>query len=440
LGAKVALVERHLMGGDCLNFGCVPSKALLKAAHKAAIGGVIPDFAEVMAGVRQKRSGLAPHDSVDRFTELGIDVFLGDGHFVSGDMIEVGGQQLKFHRAVIATGARASLPPIPGLADVGALTNESLFSLEELPKRLIVIGAGPIGCEMAQAFRRLGAQVTILEMADRLVPIEDPDASAVLKDQFDQDGIEVILGAGVLRAGLSEGGKTVTLKQDGIERILEADQILVAAGRQPNIESLNLDAAGVATHRRGVTVTDRLQTTSRRIYAAGDVCSPYQFTHSADAMAKIVIQNALFFGRKKTSDLVMPWVTYTSPEVAHVGMTAEQAVQKGEDIITLSAQMAEVDRAVLDSETSGFARVHVERRSGRVVGATMVSAHAGESISQMALAITSGLKMAQIGATIHPYPTQAEVWKRLANAALKEKFTPRIARIFKIFLSLFSRA
>lgn len=439
LGAKVALVERHLMGGDCLNYGCVPSKALLKAAHIAHDSGVEPDFSKVMEDLRAKRTGLAHHDSVERFTHLGIDVFLGDGSFLSPSCVEVGGKKLNFHRAVITTGARAALPPIPGLSEVDPLTNETLFSLTQVPRHLIVIGAGPIGCEMAQSFRRFGAKVTIVEMADRLVPIEDPDASEALKAQFEKEGIDLILGAAVVRVGRSDSHKTVTLKDGDGECVIAADEILVAAGRIPNIEGLELEAAGVDFHRRGITVNDRLQTTSPKIYAAGDICSPFQFTHSADAMAKIVIQNALFFGRKKTSKLVMPWATYTSPEIAHVGMTATQAAEKGDEVVTYSAQMSEIDRAVLEGETDGFARVHVEKSSGRLLGATMVSAHAGESISEMALAITSGLKMSAIGATIHPYPTQAEIWKRLANAHLKESFTPRIAKIFKFFLKLFSR-
>jgi len=439
LGARVALVERHLMGGDCLNFGCVPSKALLKAAHKAHDGGLIPDFARVMADMRQKRARLAPHDSVERFSDLGVDVFLGAGRFVSTSALEVAGKTLNFHRAVISTGARAALPPIPGLSDANPLTNESLFSLEKLPKRLIVIGAGPIGCEMAQAFRRFGAEVTLVEMADRLVPIEDPDASAVLRSQFEKEGISLILKASVVRVAADTGGKSVVIDDNGQERTLQADEILVAAGRIPNIEGLELETAKVEYHRRGVTVNDRLQTTNPRIYAAGDICSPYQFTHSADAMARIVLQNALFFGRKKMSALVMPWATYTAPEIAHVGMTAQQAAEKGEAVMTLTVQMAEIDRAVLDEDSGGFARVHIARKSGQVLGATMVAAHAGESIGEMSLAITSGLKMGDIGATIHPYPTQAEIWKALANAHRRESFTPRIAAVFRFFLNFFAR-
>jgi len=447
LGAKVALVERHLMGGDCLNFGCVPSKALLRAAHgiydahQATKFGLsfedagTLDFAQVMAGLRKKRNDMAHHDSVARFTDLGIDVFIGDGRFISPNCAEVAGKKLNFHRAVIAVGARAALPPIPGLAAAEPLTNETLFSLALLPKRLIIIGAGPIGCEMAQSFCRFGTEVTLIEMADRIMPAEDPDASAVLTKKLEQEGVRILLNAKVTQAGISGQHKEVTVN----DRILTADEILVAAGRIPNLEGLNLEAAKIDYHGRGVTVNDRLQTTNSRVYAAGDICSAFQFTHSADAMAKIVLQNALFFGRKKVSDLVMPWATYTSPEVAHVGMTAVEAAKQGDKIITLTAQMSDVDRAILEEETDGFARVHVDKNSGRILGATMVSSHAGESITQMALAITSGLKLSAIGATIHPYPVQAEVWKKLAGSYLKQSFTPRIAKIFKIFLTIFSR-
>lgn len=439
LGAKVALIERHLMGGDCLNFGCVPSKALLKAAHQAHDRGIAPDFANIMETLRKKRNDLARHDSVARFSELGVDVFLGQGRFTSPDVIEVGGQKLAFHRAVIATGARAALPPIPGLSEASPLTNETLFSLVDLPKHLTIIGAGPIGCEMAQSFCRLGANVTLIEMADRILPNEDPDASEVLKTQLAGEGVNLVLKAKVARVDHVKDHKNTVIQEAGQERIIEGDEILVAAGRLANIEGLNLEAAGVSAHRRGITVNDRLQTTNSKIYAAGDICSPCQFTHSADAMAKIVIQNALFFGRKKVSSLVMPWATYTSPEVAHVGMTARQAFAQGDRVATLTVPMSEVDRAVLEEETDGFARVHVERRSGRILGATMVSAHGGESISEMAVAITSGLKMSAIAATIHPYPSQAEVWKKLANNWQKESFTPLIAKIFKFYLGLFSR-
>ena len=451
LGAKVALVERHLMGGDCLNYGCVPSKALLRAAKEAHVvgnarksgmsfdGPDTPDFARVMEGLRQKRSSIARHDSVARFGELGVDVFLGDGRFVSPACIEVDGARLNFHRAVIATGARVAAPPIPGLNEASPLTNETLFSLVDLPARLIVIGAGPTGCEIAQAFSRFGAQVTIVEMAERVLPNEDPDASAVLKGQLQGEGIELILGASVVRAESADGHKTIVIDDTGQERRLETDEILVAAGRAPNIDGLDLEAAGVDYHRRGVMVSDRLQTTNSRVFAAGDICSPHQSTHGADAMARIVIENALFFGRKKVSSLVIPSCTYTSPEIAHVGLTAAEAGKKSEEITTLTLPMSAVDRAILEEETVGFARVHIERRTGRVRGATMVSAHAGESIGEMALAIASGMKISSIAATIHPYPTQREVWKKLADGWSKERLTPFVAGAFKVFFNLFSR-
>ncbi len=330
LGAKVALIGRHLLGGDCLNFGCVPSKSLIRASHAAhaardgARFGVgnddapTVDFAAVMERLRRLRAHISHHDSAQRFRELGADVFLGDGRFVGPDTVEVGGDRLSFHRAVIATGARASVPPIPGLRESSPLTNETLFSLTELPDHLLVIGAGPIGCEMAQSFARFGSKVTLFDRTDRVLPGEDPDASAALGAQMERDGVG-----------------------------------------------------------------------NPRVYAAGDICTPYQFTHSADAMARIVIQNALFFGRKKMSDLVIPWATYTNPEVAHVGMTSTEAAAAGDAVKTLTVEMASVDRAILEGDTERFARVHVRAGSGRILGAKMVSSHAGESIGEMSLAITS---------------------------------------------------
>ncbi|MCF6195388.1 MAG: FAD-dependent oxidoreductase [Emcibacter sp.] len=366
---------------------------------------------------------------------MGVEIVIAEAHFIDQQRLKVEEREITARKFVLATGSRPFIPPISGLDTVSYLTNETIFDLSENIEHLIIIGSGAIGCEMAQAFRRFGAEVTLIEMADRLVPIEDPEASAILKAQFEKEGIDMVLGAAVVRVNK----KSVTVKEGDQERTLEGDEILVAAGRIPNIEGLDLETAGVDYHRRGVTVNDRLQTSNTKIYAAGDICSPYQFTHSADAMARIVIQNALFFGRKKTSDLVMPWATYTAPEIAHVGMTAKEATEKGDEVVTYSAQMSEIDRAVLEGETAGFAKIYADRRSGRILGATMMSAHAGESISEMALAITARLKMADVAATIHPYPTQAEIWKRLAGEYLKAKFTPSIARIFRVFLKLFAK-
>ena len=440
LGAKVAIVERHLMGGDCLNFGCVPSKALLSTARAAAgvrnagrfgvrtVGAPRVDFEAVMARMRRLRAGISVHDSALRLAGLGIDVFLGDACFVGADAVEVDGRRLAFARAIIATGSRAAVPPIPGLADSGYLTNETVFSLPSLPHRLIVIGAGPIGCELAQAFQQFGSAVTIVSLDERVLPSEDPDASVVVHQALARDGIRLALGARILRVERRPefSRVAVVFERNGHTEEAVGDAVLVAVGRAPNVEGLDLTAAGIDADKSGVTVDDRLHTTNRRVFAAGDICSPYKFTHAADAMARVALQNALFFGRKKASQLVIPWCTYTAPEVAHVGLHENEAKRRGLDVLTLTVPLADVDRAVLEEDADGFARVHAERKSGRILGATLVAGHAGEMIGEMALAMTTGATLGTISRTIHPYPTQAEAWKKLGDAWNRTRLTPRV--------------
>jgi pyruvate/2-oxoglutarate dehydrogenase complex dihydrolipoamide dehydrogenase (E3) component len=447
LGARVALVERHLLGGDCLNYGCVPSKALLRSAHAAheartaheygvrVAGEVEPDFGAAMARLRRLRAGIAPHDSARRFSGLGIDVFLGDARFVAADAVEVGGQRLTFSRAIVATGARAATLPVPGLEDAGALTNETIFSLTERPARLVVIGAGPIGCEMAQAFARLGSRVTIVSLDRQLLPREDADTGRLLAAVFERDGIALRLGARLRSAVPAGGGRHVTIERDGVEETIDADEILVAVGRAPNLEGLDLEAAGVAFTRTGVTVDDFLRTSNPRVYAAGDICTPYKFTHAADAMARLAIQNALFFGRKRVSSLVIPWATYTDPEIAHVGMSTAGAERAGGRVVTLEVGLNEIDRAVLDGATEGFARAHVDARSGRLLGATIVAGHAGDLIGEMSLAMTAGLTMDVLSRTIHPYPSVGEVAKKLGDAWMRRKLTPRAKSLLSTVLA-----
>lgn len=448
LGAKVALVERHLMGGDCLNVGCVPSKALLRSAaalHATRIaagfgvslaGDPQLSFAEVMARMRRLRADIAPNDGAPRFRKLGVDVFLGDGRFTGPETLEVGGRTLVFSRAVVATGARAWLPPIPGLAEAGCLTNETVFSLTELPQRLAVIGAGPIGCELAQAFRRFGAEVTILALDDRLLPREDTDAAAIVRAAFEREGIKLALGTSIKRIESGAGDKRIIYARgkDGPDLTLLADAILVAAGRAPNVEGIGLESAGVAfDHRGGIRVDDRLRTSNRRIFAAGDVAGQHQFTHAADAMARIVLRNALFFGRARSNRLIVPRATYTDPEVAHVGMNQEQADAAGE-VTTLTIPMKDVDRAHIDGEHEGFARAHVDRK-GRILGVTIVARHAGEMIASPTLAMTAGLTMGKVAQTIFPYPTQTEVIKKLSDAHSRTRLTPGVRRLFAWLLS-----
>jgi len=445
LGARVALVERHLLGGDCLNYGCVPSKALIRAARAAydarevasfgasAPGPITLDFAAVMERMRRLRAEIAHHDAASRFAKSGIDVFLGDAAFVSPEEVEVAGERLRFSRAVIATGARAARPSIPGLAEAGFLTNESVFSLTSLPRRLAVIGAGPIGCELAQAFRRFGSEVTILSVGARVLPREDPDAALVLQAQLSREGISLVLGAKINGVSRVAGGRTITFERDRGEgpEELTADEILVAVGRAPNVEGLGLEAAGVATERSGVKVDDHLRSSNPRIYAAGDICSPYKFTHAADAMARVVLQNALFMGRKRASGLVIPWSTYTDPEIAHVGLYEDEAKERGLVVQSFTVQLSEIDRAVLDGETNGFARLHVDAQSGRILGATVVARHAGEMVGEICLAMTEGLTADALSKTIHPYPTQAEVWKRLGDSYARTKLKPWIKRLLE---------
>jgi len=448
LGAKVALVERRLLGGDCLNFGCVPSKALIRSSRamadlrdaarlgiKAASGE--PDFAAVMERVRGIRARISHHDSAHRFSrELGVDVFLGDGRFTGPDTLEVEGKRLRFRKAVIATGARPATPPIPGLEEAGFLTNETVFSLTRRPDRLAVLGGGPIGCELAQAFRRLGSEVTIVEMAPQFLTREDPDAAGILARTFEREGVRVKLHTTVDRVETRGGEKIVHLKNGAATEALGVEEILVGVGRVPNVAGLGLETAGVRCGARGVEVDDRLRTTNPLVYAAGDVCSRYQFTHAADAAARIVIQNALFHGRRKASALTIPWCTYTDPEIAHVGMYARDAEQAGIAVDTILRPLAEVDRAITDGEEEGFVKIHVRKGTDRILGATIVARHAGEMISEITLAMAGGVGLGMLASVIHPYPTQAEAIRQTGDLFNRTRLTPLVKRIFGAWLSM----
>jgi len=447
LGGRVALVERHLLGGDCLNYGCVPSKALLAAARAAyaarragefgapSVEGPV-DFARVMERMRRLRAEISRHDSAERMQKLGIDLFLGDARFTSADSLDVGGTRLPFHRAVIATGGRPSVPDIPGLSDAGYLTNETIFSLTELPRRLGVFGVGPIGCELAQAFARFGSQVSLIGRRPQLMPKEDPAAGAVLLAQFQREGISCHLNTAITAVEQGPTGKTLVLQREGVTQRSEVDALLVATGRTPNLEELGLKAAGIAHTPSGVTVDDFLRTTNRRVYAAGDICGRAQFTHAADAMSRIALRNALFFGRARLSELVIPRTTYTDPEIAHVGLTPAEAAAAMLPIDTYRCELAEVDRAVLEGETAGFAAVHTRRGSGQIVGGTIVATHAGEMIGELTLLLTHKLSLGKLAETIHCYPTRVEVLKRIGDQYLGTRLTPVVGRLLKWILTL----
>jgi pyruvate/2-oxoglutarate dehydrogenase complex dihydrolipoamide dehydrogenase (E3) component len=448
LGAKVALIERELMGGDCLNFGCVPSKALLRSARAYAdvrrardYGvGAVPatdvDFAAVMSRMRRLRAELSERDSIFRFKSLGVDVFLGNGRFSGPDSIEVDGRTLRFSRAVIATGSRAATLNIQGLAEAGFLTNETVFSLTALPKRFVVIGGGPVGCELAQAFKRFGTRVTLLEAEPAILPREDADAARIVKDALLRDGVEIIENCQVLGSQPAEQGNLLKLQCVDARREIAFDEILVAVGRMPTIDGLGLEAARVEYEpRSGIRVDDHLRTTNPRIFAAGDVCSAYKFTHMADAMARIAVRNVLFYGRERVSDLTIPWCTYTDPEIAEVGLSEWEARERGIAIRTFLQPLAEIDRAILDGETDGLLKVRVRQNSDRIVGATLVARHAGETVSELTLAIANGIGMAAIARTIHPYPTQAEAIHKIADAYNRTRLTPRVQWLFRKWLA-----
>jgi pyruvate/2-oxoglutarate dehydrogenase complex dihydrolipoamide dehydrogenase (E3) component len=439
LGARVALVERHLLGGDCLNVGCVPSKAVIRSARvigelreAAALGvkvpgGVTVDFGAVMERMRRVRAEISPHDSAWRFRrELGVDVFLGEAAFVGPDALAVDGRTLRFARAVVATGARPGHPPIPGLAETGFLTNETVFDLTERPGHLAVLGGGPIGCELAQAFRRLGAEVSLLSDVPQLLPREDPDAAEIVREALLRDGVRLVLGVTITGVARARTQKVLRYRAGPREDEVAADEILVATGRRPSIEGLGLDAAGVRHAADGIVVDDHLRTTNPRIYAAGDVCLGWKFTHAADAAARIVVQNALFglAGRRRVSRLVMPWCTYTDPEVAHVGWSEREAKARGLAIDTFARPLADVDRARTDGETAGFVKVHVRRGTDRIVGGTIVARRAGEMISELTLAMVAGIGLGRLASVIHPYPTHSDAVRQVADQYRRTRLTP----------------
>lgn len=453
LGGKVALIERDLLGGDCLNWGCVPSKAIIRPAKLVAeirragqmgvhvTGGPSVDFGQVMARMREIRAEISHDDSAQRVLREGVELFLGSGRFTGPETIEVvHGEEVRsltFAKAVIATGSTAAVPDVPGLREAGFLTNHTLFQLTEQPRRLAVIGGGPIGAEMAQTFARFGTEVTLLEKGSHILSREDGDAAGIVQQAMLDDGVALLLKAGVKSVALRDGAKVVTYEQGGAQHELTVDEILVAAGRTPGVKGLNLEAAGVDyDERQGVRVDDTLRTTNPNIYASGDVAMAYKFTHMADATSRIVVQNALFPGpKKRASDLIVPWCTYTDPEIAHVGLYPRQAEERGIAIDTFSHPFAEVDRNRTDGHTEGFVKVHVKRGTDKILGATIVGANAGELINQVTLAMQTGAGLKRFSTLIYPYPTQSEVFKKVASAYSRTRLTPLVKRIFRAWLS-----
>jgi pyruvate/2-oxoglutarate dehydrogenase complex dihydrolipoamide dehydrogenase (E3) component len=422
LGAKVAIVEKSLIGGDCLNFGCVPSKAEPEV-----------DFGKVMERMRRLRAQISQNDSVERYVSLGCHVFFGQGRFVDRQSFEVDGKKLRFRKAVIATGGRPALPDIQGLSEVGYMTNETVFSLTERPNKLAVIGGGPLGVELAQAFCRLGSAVTIIQRNRQFLPREDRDAANLLGEVLQKEGVNCKLKTQVKKVAETAGKKVLFLSGPEGEEIIEADESLVGVGRMPNVEELNLEAAGVVyDQKNGVKVNDFLQTTNRDIYAAGDVCYPYKFTHTAEATASIVIQNALFLRSAKHTSLVIPWCTYTDPEIAHVGMYEQEALDTGIPVETFTKSFNDVDRAVLDGDEKGFIKIHVKKGKSKILGATIVAKNAGDLLSEITLAMVTGKGVKPMcRGMIHPYPTKSDVVKRTASQYYEKKMSSFLSKILK---------
>ncbi len=450
LGGRVALVERNLMGGDCLNFGCVPSKALISSARliqqirdaeKWGLGRQSPQFAfeRILERMRARRAKIAPNDSQERFESLGVDVFRGEARFVSSHEVEVNGQKLRAKNFVIATGSRAVIPKIEGIDEVPYFTNETIFDeLKAKPESMIVLGGGPIGCELAQTFRRLGVQVTIAQRGDQLLPREDRDVAEFLEHRLISEGVRIIKNADVHSVATSDARKVAFQlldRQSGrlAERTFFADALLVATGRTANFRSLDLESVGVNVTERGVRVNGYLQTSQRHIYAAGDVIGPFLFTHMADAQARVIVRNIVVpfqFLRQKMDYSVVPWCTYVDPEVAHVGLGEKEAKQKNIDYDLFVVPLEDVDRAVVENEDAGFAKVLTAKGSDKILGATIVAPHAGDLLHEFVLAMKAGIGLGTIASTIHAYPTFAELAHKAGDKYNKPRLTPRAKRIF----------
>lgn len=447
LGAETVLVEAGAMGGDCLNRGCVPSKALLAAAdaaHSAGrdarfgvkAAGAAVDFRAVHRHVHEVIASIAPTDSVERYEGLGVRVIQATARFTGPDEVEAGGTRIRARRFVVATGSKPAVPPVPGLDAVPFHTNETVFDNDRLPEHLVVIGGGPIGCELAQAYRRLGARVTVLERAT-ILPKDDPELVDILRQRLRADGIALCEGAEIAGiAAAPDGGITATVRDAQGERAIAGTMLLVAAGRKADFAALDLDKAGIAHTPRGITVDRRLRTTNRRVYAIGDVTGAWQFTHVAGYHAGIVIRNALFRLPAKVDDRAIPWVTYTDPELAHVGLGEAAAREAAGAIRVLRWPYAENDRARAEGLADGLVKAVTTPR-GRILGASIVGAAAGELIQPWVLAIGRGLRIGALATMIAPYPTLGEISKRAAGSFYERSlFSDRTRRVVRLLRRL----
>jgi pyruvate/2-oxoglutarate dehydrogenase complex dihydrolipoamide dehydrogenase (E3) component len=444
MGARVVLIEQGRMGGDCLNYGCVPSKSLIAAGRVAhtirnagrfGVNGHQPriDFLRVHNHVKGVIAAIAPHDSQERFERLGVNVIRARARFVGPQELEADGRRIQARRTVVATGSSPAVPPIPGLTEVPHLTNETVFELTERPEHLIVIGGGPIGCELAQAHRRLGAQVTLLELF-RILPKDDPDAVGIVRERLLAEGIDLREGVQVKGAAPDGNGIAVTIERAGTEQRLTGSHILVAAGRRANVDGLDLEAAGIEYSDKGITVDTRLRTSNKRVYAIGDVVGGLQFTHVAAHHAGIVLKNILFKLPAKVEHRAVPWVTYTDPELAQVGLTEAMAKERGVEVQAVRWSFEENDRAQTERDTGGFAKVLVDR-SGRIQGATIVGERAGELIHAWVLALANGIRIGAMAQFVAPYPTLGEVSRRATGSYYTPKlYSDRTRRLVRFLM------
>jgi len=484
VGAKVALIEDNLMGGDCLNVGCVPSKALIHSANLAhklrgdmdhladagiSIAGgadaVSVDFGKVMERIRRIRAEISHHDSAQRFTKLGVEVYFGRGRFASERTVEVNGKVLHFRKAVIATGGYPSLINMKGLKELHSmannskgtetatppaiLTNETVFNLTKQPTRMVVIGAGVIGMEIAQAMQRLGTSVTVYGRSGKVLPKEDQDLAAIVKEQMAKDGVQFRLNVAEYKSielngrtsenGLPEMTMNFTDNVDGceIESEVTLDAILIATGRRPNVSGMDLEKAKIEYDTRtGLKVSDRLQTTNSRVFGVGDCCSEYKFTHAADFMARTVIRNALFFGKAKMSSLIIPFATFTSPEIASVGLYEGDLKKRGIKFKVVEKHFSDNDRSLCDGSTQGLCRFRVDATSGQILGATVVGEDAGGKISEITLAMQTRTGLDKLAYVIHPYPTTSETIRQAGDVYNKARLTPAVSSLLRGVIKL----
>ncbi|HXN72520.1 MAG TPA: mercuric reductase [Candidatus Acidoferrales bacterium] len=448
VGAKVAIIERDLFGGACFNVGCIPSKAIIRTSRAYAemrdaetFGAQVPtgisvDFRAAMERMRRVRARTSRRVSAHRLSSAGVDVYFGEARFVARDAIEVDGKRLRFKSALVASGARPKPPSIPGIEATGYLTNENVWDLTECPRRLLVLGGGPLGCELAQAFCRLGSEVSIAQDEPMFLGNEERDAAQILSDSLARDGIGIHLNTQTVNVRTQGNEKIVELVSQDYKFTLTVDHILVGIGSAPNVEGMNLETAGVQYDKDGgIATNDYLQTSNPRIYAAGDVCSEKKFPHIEVAAASLVINNALFWSREKLSALAIPWCTYTDPEIAHIGLYVKEARARRIPVKTFVVMMSDVDRAITDGEDDGFVKIHVREGTDEILGATVAASHAGEMISEISLAMNAKIGLGALARVNHPYPTQAQAITLAANAYLATQHSPFRSWLRKQWLS-----